>query len=422
MKFFLLLLLLCPSFFAQVEFEEYFENKTLRFDYFHSGNKETEYYSFDELIEEPFWGGKKKNLIEPFELGRYKFMLFDLESGKLLYTKSYSTLFNEWQTTVEAEETFRTFSETVTMPFPREKVKAEFYSRNRENKPVKKFEYIIDPDDYFIRKERKGIYETFTVQQYGDPDSNVDIVIVPEGYTSEEMDKFEKDCSRFAGYLFGSSPFRENREKFNIYGVKAPSIQSGADIPAEDHWVNTAVDSRFWFFDLERYIMTSDNKTLRNIAANVPYDQIYILVNSSTYGGGSIYNLYSVCTSDNRFSDFVFVHEFGHGFASLADEYYTSDVAYNEFYPTDVEPLDPNVTTLVEFEKKWKEMIEPGTPIPTPATDQYKEKVGVYEGGGYVAKGVFRPMQNCTMNSISTDNFCPVCRRAIEQMIDFYTR
>ena len=408
--------------FSQINFDDYFFNKSLRLDYYHTGDKENDSYSFDELIEEPYWGGSKTNLIDTLNFGRYEFIVHDLESGKVIYSKGYSTLFNEWQTTEEAKHTTRTFSETVTFPFPIKTVKVEFYSRNRLNEPVKKFEYEIDPENYFIKSERKEQFDTVNVVSSGDPSVKVDIVIIPDGYTQNEMKKFKSDCKRFAGYLFNCSPYKENKDKINIRGVLAPSRDSGTDIPAEDVWKNTIVNTTFYTFDLERYLMTTDNKTLRDIASNVPYDQIYILVNSDKYCGGSIYNLYSVCTSDNKYGEFVFTHEFGHGFAFLADEYYTSDVAYQDFYSLDVEPLEPNITTLVNFEAKWKDLVIGGTPIPTPSSSEYNDKVGAFEGGGYVENGVYRPMQDCSMKSIVVDKFCPVCRQAIQTMIDFYSK
>ena len=204
-------------------------------------------------------------------------------------------------------------------------------------------------------------------------------------------------------------------------GVIAPSENSGTDIPADNIWKSTAVGTSFYTFDTDRYLMTIDNKKLRDIASYAPYDQIYILVNTDEYGGGSIYNHYSVCVSDNLFSEYVFLHEFGHGFASLGDEYYTSDVAYAEFYSKDVEPLDPNLTTLVNFDSKWKDMVKEDTPVPTPGIPEYADKVGAFEGAGYVAKGVYRPFEDCTMRSITVDNFCPVCKRVIQNMINFYS-
>jgi len=415
------LLLFTSIVYPQVKFDEFFYEKTLRMDYFHTGNDEEDFYSFDELIEEPFWGGSKKNLIDIFNYGKYKFEVYDEMSGKLIYSRTYATLFNEWQTTEEAKQTTKSFSETVVFPFPKKPVMVVFYSRNRKNELIKKFEFKIDPENYFIKTERSKKYNSFEVVNSGESSAKVDIVVIPDGYTSDEMDKFKVDCNRFAGYLFGSSPFKENKDKFNVWAIESPSEDSGPDIPAEDVWNNTVVNSTFFTFDLERYLMTRANKELRTLASYAPYDQIYILVNSQKYGGGSIYNHYSVCVSDNNYSEFIFVHEFGHGFVSLGDEYFTSDVAYNDFYSTEVEPLDPNLTTLIDFDSKWKDMVKDGTPIPTPDTEEYVDQVGAFEGGGYVAEGVYRPCTDCTMKSITVDNFCPVCKRAIQQMINFYT-
>ena len=235
------------------------------------------------------------------------------------------------------------------------------------------------------------------------------------------MQQFKKDCERFAKYLLDASPYKENKDKINIWGIEAVSFDSGTDIPAEDVWKRTAVGTSFYTFYSERYLMTYDNKTLHDIAANAPYDQIFILVNTDKYGGGGIYNFYSTCSANNFYSDYVSTHEFGHTFAGLGDEYYTSEVPTENFYPKDLEPWEPNLTTLVNFAKKWKNMIGKNVPIPTPETDTYKDTIGVYEGGGYEPKGVYRPMQDCSMKSLSYNIFCPVCKKAIQNMIDFYT-
>jgi IgA Peptidase M64/Peptidase M64 N-terminus len=415
-------LLVTTTVFPQLIFDELFYDKTLRVDYYHTGNSEGDSYSIDELIEEPFWGGSKVNLIDIFNYGKYKVEVKDETSGVLIYSRTYSTLFSEWQTTDEAKQTVKSFNETVVFPYPKEPVIVELYSRNEKNELIKKFEYKIDPENYFIKTERSKKYKSFKVFNSGDPSDKVDIVFIPDGYTLDEMDKFKEDGVRFTDYLFGCSPFKENKDKFNIWGIEAPSEDSGTDIPAEDVWMNTVVNSTFYTFDLKRYLMTRANKELRTLASYAPYDQIYILVNSQKYGGGSIYNHYSVSVSDNQYSEFIFVHEFGHGFASLGDEYSTSDVTYEDFYSTEVEPLEPNLTTLVNFESKWKDLVEEGTPIPTPNTEKYKNKVGAFEGCGYMEKGIFRPSEDCTMKSITIDNFSPVCKRAIQKMIDFYTK
>ena len=422
MKTLLLFLLFSAISFSQVNFDNYFIDKTLRVDYFHTGDSLNDSYSIDELKQEPYWGGSKTNLIDPFNYGKYEVKVFDSEENKMIYSKTYSTLFSEWQTTDEAKHSTKTFNETVTMPFPKNKIRIEFYSRDRKNILHEKFEYKVDPADYFISPERHFQYPSFEVVHNGDPAQKVDIVILPEGYTADEMGKFKADCRKFAGYLFEASPYKENKDKFNIWGVEAPSPEEGTDIPAENVWKKTLLNTEFYTFNLDRYLMSPDYKSVRDLAANAPYDQIYILVNSDKYGGGSIYNYYSVCVSDNHYSQYIFTHEFGHGFAFLADEYYTSDVAYNDFYPLDVEPLDPNLTTLVDFDSKWKDMVDKNTPIPTPATSEYKDKVGAFEGGGYAAKGIYRPMEDCSMKSTTINNFCPVCKRAIQRMIDYYTK
>ena len=415
------ILLLTNITFSQISFDQYFEDKTLRLDYYHTGDSIDDSYSFDELIEEPYWGGSKTNLLDKFNYGKYKFIVKDFTSGQEIYSRTYSTLFSEWQTTDEAKQTTKSFSETIVFPYPKDQVTVELYSRDKKNVLHKKFEYLVNPNNYFIKTERTIECNSFEVVKNEDSDEAVDIVIIPDGYTKEEMEKFKKDCEKFAGFLFNASPYKENRNKFNIWAIEAPSKESGTDIPAENIWKNTIINTQFYMFDLDRYLMTSDNKTLRNLASNAPYDQIFILVNTKKYGGGAIYNHYSVCVSDNPYSEYIFSHEFGHGFAGLGDEYYTSDVAYNEFYPLDVEPVDPNLTTLVNFESKWKDMVDSKTPIPTPDTKEFVNTVGVFEGGGYVAKGVYRPMHDCSMKSILVDKFCPVCKRAIKQMIDFYS-
>ncbi len=417
-----LIVLISSNAFPQINFDDYFHDKTLRLDYYHTGNSVDDSYSYDELIEEPFWGGSKTNLIDQFNYGKYKFVLKDVESGKEIYTRTYSTLFSEWQTTEESKSTSKTFNETITFPFPKNPVVAEFYSRDKKNVLHKKFELKIDPANYFIKKERPLEFENFKVHYRGDPSVKVDIVVIPDGYTKDEMQKFKDDCKKLSNAFFKTSPYDQNENNINIWAIEAPSKESGTDIPADNIWKNTIANSSFYTFDLERYLMIRDNKTLRNLASNAPYDQIFVLVNTKKYGGGAIYNHYSVCSSDNDNSDYVITHEFGHGFAGLADEYYTSDVAYDEFYSLDVEPLEPNITTLVDFDSKWKDMVEEDIPIPTPETGVYKDKVGVYEGGGYVAKGVYRPMQDCSMKSISVNNFCPVCKRSIQRMIDFYSK
>jgi hypothetical protein len=418
----LAILLFSGIFRLYAAFDDYFLDKTLRIDYMHTGNDTFDLYSLDQLIEEKFWAGSKTNLIDPFDYGKYKAMVYDSTSNTLIYSFCYSTLFNEWQSTDEAKTNCRSFSETFVMPYPKNKIRIEFFSRDKKNIWHKKFEYKIDPKNYFISHENRKKSGFFKIVNNGESSKNVDIVIIPDGYTKDEFAKFKKDCKRFSDYLLNCSPYKEYSKSFNFWGIEAYSEESGTDIPGENIWKSTVANSGFYTFDSERYLMINDNKNLRDLAANVPYDQIFILVNTEKYGGGGIYNYYCTCAADNVYSDYVCSHEFSHAFAGLGDEYYTSDVSVVDFYPVTVEPWEPNLTTLVNFDTKWKKMVSKSIPIPTPVEDQYKKKVGVYEGGGYAAKGVYRPMIDCSMKSISYNNFCPVCRAAIVKMIEFYTK
>ena len=421
MKHLLLIILVSISLGGIAQFDNFFHDKTLRMDYYHSGNSDEEAYYFDELIEEPYWGGSKINLVDTFEYGKYYMKVFNNSNDSLLYSRGYSSLFGEWQTTNEASIIQRSFSEAVVFPYPKQIVDVVLYSRNWVGEFKEKFRYTVDPENYFIKKDRRLVYPSFTVHSSGNPSKNIDIVILPDGYSTEEMGLFIDDCRTFAEGLFGYAPYDKNRDKFNIVGVLAPSDDSGNDIPADNIWKKTLLNTSFYTFNSERYCMTMDNKSVRDMAANVPYDQIYILVNNEKYGGGAIYNYYNVSVNSNEKASKIFIHELGHGFAGLADEYYTSSTSYNEFYNLKAEPWEPNITTLVDFDNKWKDMVKRKTPIPTPDTKKYEKKVGVFEGGGYVAKGVYRPMHDCLMNTFEGDEFCPVCSKSIQEMIDFYS-
>jgi hypothetical protein len=309
------------------------------------------------------------------------------------------------------------------MPFPKKDVRIEFYSRNQKGVYDKVFEYSVDIKSYFISVEQKQVFPVYEALVAGDPAIKIDVVILPEGYTSAEMDKFKSDCDKFAAELFKFEPYTQNRDKFNIRAVLAPSAESGTDIPGENTWKNTVLNSSFYTFDSERYLMTTDNRSVRNLAANAPYDQIYILVNSSKYGGGAIYNYYSTSVNSNKSSAKIFVHEFGHGFAGLADEYDDGSTSFNDMYPLTVEPWEPNITTLVHFGTKWEKMLPIQTLVPTPFENTTPAlQLGVYEGAGYVAKGLYRPTPDCLMRSFKGDKFCPVCSASVQKMIDFYTK
>lgn len=415
--------LFAASLFSQsIKFDDYFIEKSLRIDLLHAGNFESSHFYLDNLKQEPFWGGSKTNLLDKFDYGEHKVIVKDKSSGKEIYTRGYSTLFQEWASSPEAKTVSKSFFETITVPFPKNPVIIEIYGRSKKTNFEKVFEFEVNPSSYFISPELSKKYPSKKIIDNGPVSEKVDVVFLADGYTESEMDKFRNDANRMAGYFFGNSPFKENKDKFNFWIVESPSAETGTDFPKEKIYKSTIINSSFSTFDVDRYLMTYDIKTVRDLAANVPYDQIIILVNSNVYGGGGVYNYYSITSVDDDFSDFVIVHEFGHAFGCLADEYYTSEVGVEDYYDLSIEPYEPNITTLVNFEKKWKNMVESGTPIPTPQTAEFKSKIGVFEGGGYVAKGVYRPFMDCTMKSRLRDGFCPVCRRALTEMIEFYAK
>ena len=405
---------------SQPSFDNWFMNKTLRIDYFLAGNHETVKVYPSSMREEPYWAGTTTKLTDPFGYGNFKYELFDSETGELLFSRGYSTLFQEWQTTSEAKSTERSFFESARVPFPKKISKFVLSVRNRDGSFTPIYDTSIDPSDYFIVKEKPVDVKVTLIAGNGNHNENVDLAFIAEGYTAGEMEKFRADVKRMAGVLFAEAPFDKFSNRINIWAVEAISQESGTDIPGEGIYVNTVLNSSFYTFDLDRYLTTHDLKSVYDYAGAAPYDNIVVLINSSRYGGGGVYNYYSATTSDHQLTAKVFVHELGHGFAGLGDEYYTSDVTYEEFYPLSVEPWQPNITTLINFDSKWKHLIPEGTPVPTPNKRAYRGKTGLFEGGGYMVKGIYRPAFDCRMNSNGPEGFCEVCRDAITRMIEFY--
>ena len=420
-KLLFLFLLISNTAFAQINFDDYFINKTLRFDYTRAGNFDTSFVFFEQVKQEQYWGGSKVNLIDKFNFGDYRVMIYDETGQKLIYSRGYSSLFVEWQDTKEAKKTLRSYYESVVMPFPKQKIIIKLQDRDSKNVFHTIFEYKVNPQSYFIVKEKYNKFSIDSLHYSGNHNKKLDIVILPDGYTKEEMGKLKKDASRFIKEFFKVSPFKENKDKVNFWLVNAESEESGTDIPKSNTWKKTILNTHFYTFDSERYLTTRDVKKIRDLASYVPYDQIYILVNSSKYGGGGIYNYYNLCTSDNQLSEKVFTHEFGHAFAALADEYAYGFGVAEDIYDMTVEPWQANITNLVDFDSKWKNMVDKNTPIPTPDTKEYKNKLGAFEGAGYVKKKIYRPVHDCKMKSNTTNEFCPVCYKTVLEMLKFYT-
>jgi hypothetical protein len=407
---------------AQGSFEKYFTDKVLRFDFMLAGNSQNTSVYPVGMKEEPFWAGSNTNLVNTFNSGNFKYELFDTADSTLIYSRAFCTLFQEWQTTSEAKTISKSFYEVATMPYPKNKVRFLLSERGRNGQFSKLYETVIDPTDYFIRKENPMSVTTTKIYGTGNPHKSVDLAFIAEGYKADEMGKFRDDVKKMADYLFAEAPFTDYRDKFNIWAVESVSQDSGTDVPGEHIYANTAVNSSFYTFDIDRYLTTQDIKSVNDFAAAVPHDYIVILINSTRYGGGGVYNYYVGTTTGHLLSPKVFIHEFGHGFAGLGDEYYSSSVAYDEFYPLNVEPWEPNLTTMVNFESKWKNMIAKDTPVPTPAEEKYNNVTGLFEGGGYSAKGIFRPELDCRMKSNGPKGYCSVCRKAIKETIEYYIK
>ncbi len=414
------LFLLAMSVQGQIVFDDHFTDRTMRFDFMMAGNSETTKVYPVSFREEPFWGGSLTNLTDPFGYGNFTYEIFDAVTGNLIYSRGFCTLYQEWQTTAEAKKMERVFHEVATFPFPKNKVNFVLNIRGRDGKFSKLYETAIDPSSYFITREKPAAALATRVIGTGDPHTSLDIAFIAEGYTQSEMEKFRSDVKRMGEIILAEAPFDKYADRINIWAVEAPSQESGTDVPGEGIYVNTALSSSYYTFDVDRYLTTQDIRRVNDYAAAAPHDQIIVLINSTRYGGGGVYNYYSAVTSDHKFTPQVLTHEFGHGFAGLADEYYSSEVAYEEFYPLDVEPWEPNITTRVNFDAKWKNMIAKSVPVPTPNEKRYIGVTGLFEGGGYSAKGIFRPSFDCRMKSNQADSFCEVCQEALEAMIQFY--
>ena len=403
-----------------ISFEQYFLNEgSLRMDVFQCGNADSSHYVFERFVIEPYFGGSKVNLIDPFNYGTNRVKVVDAQTNTLIYSRGYNTLFQEWQTTEEATRMERCYEESVSVPMPRNEAYIILEIRNYDGVFEEIFSKLYEPNEMFNTTEQRYVFPVYDVMVNGTPESKVDIVILPEGYTVDEMSKFQQDCQNLANVFAQAEPFASHINDFNFRAVLAPSEESGVDIPASHTWVRTILNSHFYTFYIDRYCTTRDYFSVKDVAANAPYDQIYILVNSTVYGGGGFYNFYSMSTSGNMSSSDVIVHEFGHAFAGLADEYEEPDNPLALLYNLNVEPWEPNITTLVDFDSKWADLVAPGTPIPTPNSNQYNNTVGAFEGGGYLTHGMYRPQRNCMMRNYAP--FCAVCTRTIEAVIEAHS-
>lgn len=421
LSLFLLGILAALSMNAQV-FSDYFTDKTLRIDYIFNGNASKQEICLDELSSLPSWAGRKHHLSELPLQGNGQIIMRDVASGSVIYKTSFSSLFQEWLETDEAKNITKGFENTFLVPYPLHPAEIEITLLDPRQNVRTSMKHIVNPDDILIHK--KGLTHITPykyLQQSGSTDKSIDVAILAEGYTPKEMETFYKDAAIACESLFSHEPFKSMKNRFNIVAVASSSTDSGVSIPRLGEWKQTAFGSNFSTFYSDRYLTTSRVKSIHDALAGIPYEHIIILANTEEYGGGGIYNSYTLTTAHHPKFRPVVVHEFGHSFGGLADEYFYDNDMMTDIYPLDIEPWEQNISTKVNFSSKWEDMLATGTPIPTPSDKSEKYPVGVYEGGGYSFKGVYRPADDCRMRTNEYPTFCPVCQRAIQRIIEFYT-
>jgi hypothetical protein len=415
-----LFLIYCSSFFAQ-QYSDYFTNKACRVDFHFCGNATQTAVFLDKVKQEPEWGGRRAHLSNDLNLGDFRFRVLDSISGKQIYIDDFNALYHEWQTTAEAQQTSKSFEQTIQFPFPQNAITLIIEKRLDLEHWQELFNYKLSPTDKLVQQTKPKAVPVKQITKTVSPEKAIDIAVIAEGYTAKDQEKFYKDAQSLAENLLTHEPFTKYKGRINIYAIAAPSEDSGISMPQDDNWKNTAIGSHFFTFYEPRYLTTPNCFKLHDLAALVPYDAIYVLANTSTYGGGGIYNFYALTAADNKLATQVTVHEFGHSFAGLADEYFYDKDVLDNTYDIKKEPWEPNITSLVQFDQKWKSQLSEGTVIPTPTTAENKTKLGVFEGGGYLTKGMYRPMFDCRMRSNKAPEFCPVCQQAVERMILFLT-
>jgi len=440
--------------------------RTMRLDYYHTGDATSEIFSVDRVVVEPLpWPGNPRHNLDDTNLGRYFFEVRDKASDKLLYSRGFASVFGEWESTDEAQKTKRTFSESLRFPAPAAPVRIVLSKRDAGNHWREIWRTEVDPNDMTVdHAAPPSAGPIITIEKNGPSADKVDFLILGDGYTARERGKCEGDARRLTKILFATSPFREHERDFNVWLLCPVAEESGISRPSTGVYRRSPAGASYDAFGSERYILTLENRAFRDLASQAPYEFVEIVTNSATYGGGGIFNLYSTVAADSAWAPYVFVHEFGHHFAGLADEYYTSDVAYTNVQR--VEPWEPNATALLDPQTlKWKDLVETRTPVPTPwakaefeamekdiqaerrsirkenrseaemdalfrrereaeskllGAGPYADKVGAFEGADYQSTGYYRPQANCIMFT-RADFFCRVCQRAIERIIELYS-
>lgn len=452
-----------------VTFSRYFVDKTMRVDYFHGGGLGNELLGLDQVVSDGPWAGSRTRLIDDLNLGKYLFEVVDDETGRLIFSRGFASIYGEWETTAESREAHRVFHESLRFPWPQRPVRVVLNVRGEQNRFREIWTTSIDPNSRFVNPvDRPPVGDVWELFTNGPSIEKVDLLVLGDGYAENELEKFHDDARRLVEALFEEEPFKSRRDDFNVWGLDLPAAESGVTRPRAGEFRRTPLSTEYNIFDSERYVLTYDNRALRDAASAAPYEFIEILVNEEQYGGGGIFNFQATAAVDTGFAEYVFIHEFGHHFAGLADEYYTSDVAYETTGTYHPEPWEPNVTALHDpGALKWGDLVEVDTPLPTPwdkdafetesvaaqreraglrttgaaevEMDQlftlqmqtetallqempHAGQVGAFEGASYQQTGLYRPEIDCIMFTRNPVGFCRVCQRAISRIIDQYAR
>ncbi len=422
---------------SAANFNENFCDSTLRIDYIFGGGPDGVKLMLDSQSKQPGWAGRRSRLNEVPVDGNGTILVTEPLTGDTLYMNSFSSLFQEWIYTPEAQEKNMAFENSFLVPLPKKEADITVSLRSNRHEEIGRISHRYRPDDELVALRGQNPLAHKYIHKGGNPSKAIDIAILAEGYRQEEMDTFINRATRIADEILSYEPFASNKDKFNVVAVMTSSKESGVSIPLKNEWKDTNFESHFSTFYSSRYLTTPRVWKLHRSLEGIPYEHVLVLVNTPAYGGGGIFNSYQIATADHELTLPVAVHEFGHSFAGLADEYFYTEEE-NDTYPIDIEPWEQNITTMVDFDSKWKDILTPGVQIPTPWTDEggkredrmknaakedrnKKVVVGAFEGGGYKAKGVYRPVETCRMRDNHNPTFCPVCERAISRVIEFYT-
>jgi len=297
----------------QSDFEKHFLDKTLRINLIHTGDAGMESFKVDKIFDDGLWYGRTKNLVNPYRLGTYYYEVRDVETDELLYSDGVSTVFGEWRMTEDAKNK-KSFHESIRVPYPNKMAKITMYKVDSIDVTEPVWEYVIDRKTRSLMEPTKNHnYRIMRLLDSGNPKEKVDILILGDGYTLNEIKRFDKDAILFYNSFINTEPFKSRKSDFNVHAVQIPPVDE----------VNTLKTSD-GFFGHDRYALTSDEWAFREYATQAPYDYAVILMNTDKSSGGSLYNLYITTAIRSQSIDYVMTHELGHHIAGAADKFYSN--------------------------------------------------------------------------------------------------